>query len=80
MILLTVYNSAGTAILGNVLCRGEDNGSLHVPSGYLGSFPRNGLVSITLMRYQIESSTIDANGSTLEGIASIAVQGTGKMQ
>jgi len=80
LILLTVYNSAGTNTLGTVLCRGEDNGSLHVPSSFLGGFPRNGLVAITLMRYQVESSTIDSNGSTIEGVASIAVQGTGKIQ
>ncbi len=80
LILLTVYNSAGTTLLGNVLCRGEDNGSLNVPGSYLSGFPRNGLVSITFMRYQIESSTIVSNGSTLEGVASIAVQGTGVIQ
>ncbi len=77
MILLDVYNAGGTAYLGQVLCRGPDNGAMTIPSAYLSSFPSNSLLGIYLFRYQLDTATLPLDGSALEGVARMGVLGTG---
>ena len=79
VVLVQAYNPAGTTLLGSVLCRGRDNGTLTVPSTYLSSFPSGALLALTLSRYQIE--TFDLPGGAVgDSVATMGALGTGVLQ
>jgi len=78
-ILLGVYSANGTSLLGTVLCRDYDKGYMVVPGNYLSGFPNYSLVAVYLYRYETSESVLANNGSTLEGVASMGVLGTGTL-
>lgn len=78
-ILLGVYSANGSTLLGTVLCRDYDKGYMVVPSSYLSGFPNYSLVAVYMYRYETSESVITNNGSTLEGVASMGVLGTGTL-
>ncbi len=79
VVLMEVFRPDGSALLGNVLCRGADNGRMTVPSTYLSSFPRGALLAVTLQRYQIGNFPTP-NGGTAEAVATLGAVGTGVLQ
>ena len=80
VILLQAYNAAGTTYLGSVMCRGNDNGALTIPTAQLQSFPKGSLLAVSFYRYQIENATLPGSGHSIEGIASFGVMGTGVLR
>jgi hypothetical protein len=78
-ILLGVYSANGSSLLGTVLCRDYDKGYMVIPGNYLSSFPNYSLVAVYLYRYETSESVLANNGSTLEGVASMGVLGTGTL-
>ena len=80
IVLIEVYNSSSGMLMGSLLCRGQDNGSMTVPSSAFTGFPNGSLLTVGLYRYQVETGTIPANGSSLEGIARMGVIGTGVLR
>ena len=76
-VMLGIYSPNGSSLLGTVLCRDYDKGYMVVPSNYLSSFPNYSLVAAYLYRYETSESVLANNGSTLEGVASMGVLGTG---
>jgi hypothetical protein len=80
LILIQIYNPAGTSYLGSVMCRGNDNGSMTIPSSQLQSYPNGALLAVSLYRYQIENATLPGSGHSIEGIASLGVMGTGVLR
>ena len=80
IVLIEAYNSSSGMLLGSLLCRGQDNGSMTVPSSAFTGFPTGSLLTVGLYRYQVETGTIPANGSSLEGIARMGVIGTGVLR
>jgi hypothetical protein len=78
LVVLTVYNSAGTALLGEVTCRGADNGRMNVPSSAL-NFPNGSLVLVGMYRYTIGSFERPDDGSSVDTVASFGVLGTGSI-
>jgi hypothetical protein len=79
VILVSVYSENGAALLGNVVCRDTDDGSMTIPSTYLGSFPRNALLAVSLFRYQSGHFALPS-GATGESLATVGVLGTGVLQ
>jgi hypothetical protein len=77
VIMVDAYNSQTGSYLGSVLCQGPDNGSMNVPGGYLGGFPVNSLLVVTMVRYQNGSFVRPYDGATIESSAKIGVIGTG---
>ncbi|MDP2305833.1 MAG: IPT/TIG domain-containing protein [Pseudomonadota bacterium] len=80
LIVVTVYNAAGTALLGEVTCRGADSGRMTVPSSALGAYPAGSLVLVGMHRYSLGSFIRPDNGSSVETVASFGVLGTGSMR
>lgn len=76
---IAVYNPNGSAMLGEVVCHTNDNGSFQVPSAYLSSYPANGLLAIQIYRLNIGGAIDPRDGSTVEGFASFGVLGTGTL-
>jgi hypothetical protein len=77
--MLEVYSANGSSLLGTVLCRDYDKGYMVIPGNYLSSFPNYSLVAVYLYRYETSESVLANNGSTLEGVASMGVLGTGTL-
>ncbi len=61
---------------GNIVCVGNDTGSLSVPASYFGSFYQGDLASIYVYRWSSSVSTHPVDGSTIEGITSFGAIGT----
>lgn len=80
VILLQVYSPNGASYLGSVICQGNDNGSMVIPSSQLQSYPAGSLLAVSLFRYQIETATLPGSGDSVEGIASLGVMGTGVLR
>ena len=80
LILIQVYSPNGANYLGSVMCRGNDNGSMVIPSSQLQSYPTGALLAVSLFRYQIETATLPGSGHSIEGIASLGVMGTGVLR
>ncbi|MDP2315686.1 MAG: IPT/TIG domain-containing protein [Pseudomonadota bacterium] len=79
LVVLSIYNAAGTAFLGEVTCRGADNGAMTVPSSVVGSYPTGSLVVVGMHRYTIGSFLRPDDGSTVDTVASFGVLGTGSL-
>ena len=80
VILLQVYSPNGANYLGSVICQGNDNGSMVIPSSQLQGYPTGALLAVSLFRYQIENATLPGSGDSVEGIASLGVMGTGVLR
>ncbi|MFN7142669.1 MAG: IPT/TIG domain-containing protein [Myxococcota bacterium] len=79
LVVLSVYNSQGTASLGEVTCRGADNGRMTVPSSAIGAFPTGSLVLVGMYRYTIGSFERPDDRSRVDTVASFGVLGTGSL-
>jgi hypothetical protein len=79
VIVVTVYNSAGTALLGEVTCRGSDNGRMTVPSSALGAYPTGSLALVGMYRYNIGSFERPDDRSSVDTVVSFGVLGTGSI-
>ena len=77
MIIVAVYTSDGSALLGYVTCVGPDTGSMFVPSVYLSSYPRYSIVAIHLSRERIQEAPFEMLGGYVETHMSWEVVGTG---
>jgi len=80
MVLMAVYSSDGTQLLGYAACTGADQGFLTFPGSALASFPSGSLVLIHLSRHKIDSFPYEPMGSYIETHMEWEVVGTGYLQ
>lgn len=73
---VVVYDPSGSSQIGVVTCRGPDNGSMNVPGSAFAAYPSNSLLAVYLYRLSTGSFVLDANGATVETIATVGVLGT----
>lgn len=76
VVLLAFYNSAGTALLGQVVCRDYDNGTFTLHQAWASAYPARSLVAVYMYRYLIAWTPNEAAGSNVESAVSIGVLGT----
>jgi hypothetical protein len=76
VVLVGAWDPQGTTYLGSLVCRGPDDGSMTLPSAWLADWPRGALLAVYLYRWEIDASTVPANGGTLEAVAQVGVMGT----
>jgi hypothetical protein len=79
LVILTIFNGSSGAYLGEVTCRGPDNGRMTVPSSALNSYPNGSLLTVGLYRYSIGSFERPDNASSVDTVASFGVVGTGSL-
>ena len=80
LIWLTIYNPAGSAVLGELYCHTEDNGGATLPASLFTAYPSGALMSIQLSRRQSSSQVNPATGNTLEGASYIGLLGTATLR
>jgi hypothetical protein len=76
---LGLYNGSSGAYLGQVVCRGPDNGRMSIPSSALSAYPTGSLVSVGMFRYVIGGFERPDNASTVQTTALFGVVGTGSL-
>jgi len=77
--LLGIYNEQGTTLLGTLLCREYDNGSITLPGSELSAYPPRSLVAVYMYRYQIEFTPLEVSSAYLESVVSVGVVGTASL-
>ena len=77
IVQLDVYSGTSGLYQGTILCREWDDGSVTVPAASFTRYKVGDLLAISASRYEMGTSVIPVDGSTLEGVASIGVLGTG---
>jgi hypothetical protein len=80
LVNIQVYNSSGAAVLGDVVCAGDDNGSLTVPSSYLSSYPNGSLLAIYFYRWNMNEKVDPVSGHTIQGASAFGGLGTGTLR
>jgi len=80
MIIVAVYTSTGTSLLGYVVCVGQDTGYMTIPSTYLSSYPPGSLVAVHLSRQSVELSPSQDLGGYIESHMQWEVVGTGHIE
>ena len=80
MVLMAIYSSDGSQLLGYAACTGPDQGFLTFPGSVLQSFPSQSLVLIHLSRHSIEMIPYEPMGSYIEAHMEWEVVGTGYLQ
>jgi len=80
IVAIDVYNASGTSYLGGVFCHATDTGALTVPSSGLSGYPSGALLAIRMYRYQIEEAVHPVDGSTVQGVSSFGLIGTGVLR
>ena len=80
MVIVAVYTSDGSSLLGYVTCVGPDNGVINVPSTYLSHYPQYSIVAIHLSRESIIESPFELLGGYVESHMSWEVVGTGYIE
>tara|TARA_Y100000593_G_C4256050_1_gene309708 strand:+ start:315 stop:1172 length:858 start_codon:yes stop_codon:yes gene_type:complete len=80
MIIVAVYTSNGSALLGYVVCVGEDNGYMTIPSAYLSSYPPGSLAAVHMSRESINLSPAQDLGGYIETHMQWEVIGTGHIE
>jgi hypothetical protein len=80
MILMAIYSSDGSQLLGYATCVGPDQGFMTFPSQTLQSFPSQSLVLIHLIRHSVEMIPYEPMGSYIETHMEWEVVGTGYLQ
>ncbi len=79
VVQLEVYAAGGNnALLGQVVCVSEDNGSLTVPSNLLSSFGSGALVVIYFYRWETRQTELD--GDIIEGMSMFGLLGTATLR
>ena len=80
MVIVAVYTSNGSSLIGWTTCVGADTGSLNIPSTYLSSYPPGSLVAIHLSRQSVQLSESIDLGGYVESHMEWEVVGTGFIQ
>ncbi len=80
MIIVAVYTSDGSSLLGYVACMDDDVGYMTIPSTYLSSYSQGSLVAIHLSRQSIEMSPSEDLGGYVETHIEWEVVGTGHIE
>ena len=80
MIIVAVYTSDGSSLLGYVACMGDDVGYMTIPSTYLSSYSQGSLVAVHLSRQSIEMSPSVDLGGYVETHIEWEVVGTGHIE
>lgn len=80
LIWLTIYNPAGSAVIGELYCHTEDNGGATLPASLFTGYPSGALMSIQLSRRQGSSQVNPTTGNTLEGASYIGLLGTATLR
>ena len=80
MIIIAVYTSDGTSLLGYVACMGDDIGYMTIPSTYLSSYSQGSLVAVHLSRQRIEMAPSEDLGGYIETHIEWEVVGTGHIE
>ena len=80
LIWLTIYNPAGSAVIGELYCHTEDNGGATLPASLFTGYPSGALMSIQLSRRQGSSQVNPKTGNTLEGASYIGLLGTATLR
>ncbi len=79
LVLLGIYTPQGQ-YSGTVLCRDNDDGSITIPSSYFSGALPGSMLTVQMMRYQIEWTEAPTLGSFLESVVSIGILGTASLQ
>lgn len=74
-----VFDSLTGNISGEILCYANDTGSFVVPADKFGTFYVDDLVGIFLYRLEETSAVSPVDGSTIQGISSLGVLGSGTL-
>lgn len=80
MIIVAVYTSTGSSLLGYVTCVGEDIGYMAIPAAYLSGYAPGSLVAVHLSRQRIEQVPAPDLGGYIEAHMEWEVVGTGHIQ
>ncbi len=80
MILMAVYTSDGSQLLGYAACTGADQGFMTFPSNIMQSFPSYSLVLVHLSRHKIDFQPFEPMGTHIETHMEWEVIGTGYLQ
>ena len=77
---IQVFNTSGSAVLGDVVCAGDDSGSLTVPSSMLSGFPPGSLLAIYFYRWNTNEQVDPVSGHTIQGLSAFGGLGTGTLR
>lgn len=80
LIWLTIYNPAGSAVLGELYCHTADNGGATLPASLFTAYPSGALMSVQLTRRQGSSQVNPTTGNSLEGASYIGLMGTATLR
>jgi len=80
MVIVAVYTSNGTSLIGYTTCVGEDIGYLTIPGTYLSPYPPGSLVAIHLSRQSVKLVPSYDLGGYIETHMEWEVVGTGYIQ
>ena len=80
MIIIAVYTSNGSSLIGHTTCMSQDTGYMTVPGSYLSSYPPGSLVAIHLSRQSVQLVPSYELGGYIETHMEWEVVGTGYIQ
>ncbi len=80
MIIVAVYTSTGSALLGYVTCVSEDVGYMVIPGAYLSAYPPGSITAVHMSRQRIELSPSPDLGGYIETHMEWEVVGTGYIE
>lgn len=78
-VMLAIYSSDGSSLLGYVACSGADSGQMTIPGQYL-SYPTWSLVAVHLIRHKIELVPWEEQNTYIETHMQWEVVGTGHIE
>ncbi|NOY28042.1 MAG: hypothetical protein GXP62_19430 [Oligoflexia bacterium] len=78
--IVDAYRSSDGSYIAGVVCDSADSGSVTVPVSALSGFPSGSLLVITMYRYQVEDAINPVDGSTVQGVSSFGLVGTGVLR
>ena len=79
-IIIAVYSSDGSQLLGAVSCMETDSGSMYIPGSYFQSFPAHSLTAVHLRRHQVDAVPVNSLGGNLQSHMMWEVIGTGHIE
>jgi hypothetical protein len=75
-----IFDSSGAALLGDVVCAGDDSGSMIIPSSTLSAFPPGSLMAIYFYRWSLQEQVDLVSGDTIQGLSVFGGLGTGTLR
>lgn len=75
-VFLDIYDPTGATSLGQIVCRGPDNGALTVPGALLGGYPKRSTVAVYMMREHRSTFPIEPAGAVGEVMSWVGFVGT----